>query len=941
MLLHSDGGRGNRRYSDVDIFPQEVVPSLLLLLLLLWIVGTVSLSVVIAFSLKIGSSTRRYCPTHRIFSLAFHPRWPHIFGRWLQVLSTVLCCVTGARAAPNLHKIKVDPTAALWFPSTQLSAACGIINIDGLGPLDGDYSLLHDMNSTENRPTWIGTSANTQHLLLSFQPVVGGWAIGSTSWSRAFLPVGSKMPPTQSSRWQVFNDGLSSFEGTGKIVSISSCTALAIWTLPDALAACDGPYRVRAMNNENGVVAWVHVSDERCTMLHDHAGNSLLAIDDPIEVGKASSFGDAAVGDPLNKEWWTEITRNVSTLQNLGVDAGVLCTAASQTTRLVFGLTTTRQTTTPCNDANNAGTKAEATACTSARFDLSSQQDGSIISSSSSIVHLQIDDAVGLMQSGAMTTGWGDLGLAETAADDGGPAIALLVKVVVDGVEATKTSLQEASTKGVLLSFDDLQGTHAFEISVLETQAGRDVCLAETAMILEIFTAEPHIVTGRSSIRRKLSQRSSGIVTSEGGPKVTRVVFLADLEVLDGYKLSTLHLMKHLPTNFRASTLDLSCSSGDLPVKDLFDKEDIEVFHLCIEIPNEVWSSVQAQGVTIFAFLYSALVGAPTWNDVVSVHPGVALALSDLYHHLVKFDVLVMSNGGKDTDAYVLQIARLAGVRTRMVNLGAIAGGYMSPLFSGATSIVGPSHYVAHNPAVIRNAGGLPIKVCHPVMDAARVLEAARSCHATRVPIPDQPETRPGTGEGGADDALAGVLPPARFIMVGRVSSEKTPGVFVRSIAVLQRRWLSGGRQETRQIEGVMVGKGPILRQMEKLALDLRAGVRFTGALSIDKVPCEVQLATALVLPSMCPETFGMVGPEAMLLGVPLVTFGFGGSGELVRHMENGLLVAEPTPRALADALELLARDTALRDRLGAAARLDALRALSLPEMVACHVNEF
>ncbi|CBJ29248.1 Glycosyltransferase, family GT4 [Ectocarpus siliculosus] len=751
------------------------------------------------------------------------------------------------------------------------------------------------------------------------------------------------MPPTQSSRWQVFNDELSSFEGTGKIVSIScpACTALAISTLPDAFAACDGPYRVRAVNSENGVVAWVHVSDERCTMLHDHAGSSLLAIDGSIEVGKASSFGGAAVSDPLYKEWWTEITRNVSTLQYLGVDAGVVCTAASQTTRLVFDLTKTGQTTTPCNDTNNADTKAEATACTSARFKLSSQQNGSIISSTSSTVHLQIDDAAGLMQSGAMSTGVADLGLAETAADDGGPARALLIKVVVDGVEATKISLKEASTKGVLLSFDDLQGTHAFEISMLETQAGSEVCLAETAMILEIFTAEPHIVTGRPSIRRKLSPSSSGIVTREGGPQVTRVVFLGDLEVLDGYKLSTLHLMKNLPTNFRASTLDLSCASGDLPVKDLFDKEGIEVFHLCIEIPNEVWNSVQAQGVTIFAFLYSALVGAPTWNDVVSVHPGVALALSDLYHHLVKFDVLVMSNGGKDTDAYVLQIARLAGVRTRMVNLGAIAGGYMSPLFSGATTLVGPSHYVAHNPTVIRNAGGLPIKVCHPVMDAARVLEAARSCHATRVQMPDQPETRPGTGEGGADDALAGALPPARFIMVGQVSSEKTPGVFVRSIAVLQRRWVAGGRQGMRQVEGVMVGKGPILRQMEKLALDLRTGVRFTGALSIDKVPCEVQLATALVLPSMCPETFGMVGPEAMLLGVPLVTFGFGGSGELVRHMENGLLVAEPTPRALADALELLARDTALRDRLGAAARLDALRALSIPEMVACHVNEF
>lgn len=138
-----------------------------------------------------------------------------------------------------------------------------------------------------------------------------------------------------------------------------------------------------------------------------------------------------------------------------------------------------------------------------------------------------------------------------------------------------------------------------------------------------------------------------------------------------------------------------------------------------------------------------------------------------------------------------------------------------------------------------------------------------------------------------------------------------------------------------------MVGEGSLQVHMEGLARDLNSNVRFAGFLSIDAVPCEVQQATALVVPSISLETFGMVGPEAMILGVPLVTFGFGGTGELVRHMENGILVAEPTPRALADALELLASDTVLRDRLGAQARLDALEALSLPEMVACHADEF
>ena len=327
----------------------------------------------------------------------------------------------------------------------------------------------------------------------------------------------------------------------------------------------------------------------------------------------------------------------------------------------------------------------------------------------------------------------------------------------------------------------------------------------------------------------------------------------------------------------------------------------------------------------------------------------MALALYDLYHHLNGFDTLVMSNGGIDNDAYLLHLARVAGVETRMVNLGAIAGGYMSPLFTGATSLIGPSHYVAHSWAVTRNTGGLPVKVCHPVMDAARVLISAASCGGVDGgshlnPGPPRGITdalgfpRAETGSSAGSDDL---LQPATFVMVAQLATCKTPGMFVRAMAVLQRRRRAGGnKQGGRRTRGVVAGKGRLLDHMETLARDLNASVTFKGFISVDDVPCEVRWATALVVPSISGETFGMVGPEAMLLGVPLVTFGFGGTGELVRHMENGMVVAEPTPRALADALEVLANDSGLRDRLGAQARLDAARALSLTEMVACHADE-
>lgn len=419
------------------------------------------------------------------------------------------------------------------------------------------------------------------------------------------------------------------------------------------------------------------------------------------------------------------------------------------------------------------------------------------------------------------------------------------------------------------------------------------------------------------------------------------------------------------------------------------------------------------------AYLYFVLLNAETWEEVTRTHSGVALGLQDIYDCLKKFDALVMSNAGKDNDAYLLHLARLAGVVTRMVNIGAIAGGLLSPLYTGATSFVGPSQYVAHNPSTIRNARGLPIKVCHPVMDAERVLEAGAACGTDATPpqpqsVASQHQTRldglsekgntldeftptptlgrlgrflgghASTRSNGDDDGNTTSaataddrdenLPTAVFITVGRFAVYKTPGMFVRAMGVLQRRFTSQLRvkreagkgrthksqqhhheqrhqyhQHERQglvpppsnIKGVMVGTGPLLDPMMTLARDLDVNIRFAGFLHVDTVPCEVRRATALVMPSISPETFGMVGPEAMLLGVPVVTFGFGGTAELVRHMENGLVVAEATPRALADALERLARDPGLRNRLGAQAQRDARRMLSMPEMVACHAKEF
>ena len=68
-------------------------------------------------------------------------------------------------------------------------------------------------------------------------------------------------------------------------------------------------------------------------------------------------------------------------------------------------------------------------------------------------------------------------------------------------------------------------------------------------------------------------------------------------------------------------------------------------------------------------------------------------------------------------------------------------------------------------------------------------------------------------------------------------------------------------------------------------------------------------------------EAFGLVIAEAMAFGKPLVATQVGGIPEVVLDGETGFLVARRDVKALAEKFVLLARDRALRERLGEAGR--------------------
>lgn len=108
--------------------------------------------------------------------------------------------------------------------------------------------------------------------------------------------------------------------------------------------------------------------------------------------------------------------------------------------------------------------------------------------------------------------------------------------------------------------------------------------------------------------------------------------------------------------------------------------------------------------------------------------------------------------------------------------------------------------------------------------------------------------------------------------------------------------------------------------------------VVFTGELK-DTRPAYAAM-DVFVLPSAQPEPFGGVVMEAMGSGLPVIATKIGGSIEQVADGETGYLVPPNDPVALADKLELLLRDEALRKSFGEAGRRRMAERFTLNGMV-------
>lgn len=151
-------------------------------------------------------------------------------------------------------------------------------------------------------------------------------------------------------------------------------------------------------------------------------------------------------------------------------------------------------------------------------------------------------------------------------------------------------------------------------------------------------------------------------------------------------------------------------------------------------------------------------------------------------------------------------------------------------------------------------------------------------------------------------------------LCVGRLHPCKGQDVLIRAAARLRDRGV------VFRIE--LVGEGPQRSDLEALVdeLHLRDRCQFIGALPRDQALTRMAHAWVTVVPSRS-EAFGLVNIESMSVGTPVVASAVGGIVELLENGREGFLFPPGDYDTLAERLQTLINDEALRARMGRNAR--------------------
>jgi len=158
--------------------------------------------------------------------------------------------------------------------------------------------------------------------------------------------------------------------------------------------------------------------------------------------------------------------------------------------------------------------------------------------------------------------------------------------------------------------------------------------------------------------------------------------------------------------------------------------------------------------------------------------------------------------------------------------------------------------------------------------------------------------------------------PRWRLLTVSRIDPRKGLRALPPAIATL----VSRGHDVTLDIIGPTIGQigdqeqAAIAADARQLGVAERVTMR--GAIPLDQLMPLYPQYDMFVLPTQPGEGIPRVLLEAMAAGLPVVTTDVSGIRSLVRHGENGVLIAESSAAALVDGITALAEDPSLRRRV-------------------------
>jgi glycosyltransferase involved in cell wall biosynthesis len=198
----------------------------------------------------------------------------------------------------------------------------------------------------------------------------------------------------------------------------------------------------------------------------------------------------------------------------------------------------------------------------------------------------------------------------------------------------------------------------------------------------------------------------------------------------------------------------------------------------------------------------------------------------------------------------------------------------------------------------------------------------------------------PPAPERSLDVLRRGESPPSRIVFVGRMERLKGGHVLLDALPAVQQSL-------QRPLQVKFVGDGRLRDTWEEHARRVcpdpsLCRVEFTGWVGAAERTRLLSEADVLVVPSLWPEPFGLIGLEAAACGVPAAAFDVGGISEWLHDGVTGHLASTDGLRAehLAAAIGECLRDRAAHDALSKGA-LDMASRHSMRKHVAALLKVF